>query len=105
MQLSCNACVNYVTVRAAGTGEYEVKAGINLCLLACEIKEFDYVSEVNFTEASAGRKKQIVCYFVKEGEGLFDICRRYKVKQEDIYRWNPELSLGNGSRVYLYTAR
>lgn len=96
--------VDYAQVRPSGGGEYEVKAGVNLNCMVCIMKEMDYITDVSFEEAQGKRKKQITCYYVKEGESLFDIGRKYRVKQEDIHKWNSDISLRNGSRIYMYTA-
>ncbi|MGN0164806.1 MAG: LysM peptidoglycan-binding domain-containing protein, partial [Lachnospiraceae bacterium] len=85
-------------------GEYEVKAGVNLKCMLCIMKEMEYITDVDFEEQQGKRRKQITCYYVKEGDTLFDIGRKYRVKQEDILKWNSDVSLKNGSRIYMYTA-
>lgn len=96
--------VDYAQVRQSGGGEYEVKAGINLNCMLCIMKEMEYITGVNFEESSGKKKKQITCYFVKDGETLFDIGRKYRVKQDDIMKWNSDINLKSGSRIYMYTA-
>lgn len=96
--------VDYAQVRAGVGGEYEVKVGINLNCMLCIMKEIEYATDVSFEETRGKRKKQITCYYVKDGESLFDIGRKYRVKQEDIHKWNSEISLKTGSRIYMYTA-
>lgn len=107
LNVRCNVTgtVGYAQVRQIGTGEYEVKAGVSLNCMLCIMKEMDYVTDVEFEETQGKCKKQIVCYYVKDGETLFDIGRKYSVKQDDIMRWNPELNLRSGGRVYMYTQK
>lgn len=101
---SVYGAVDYAQVRQSGTGEYEVKAGINLSCMISTMKEMEYITHVDFEEFQGKKKKQIVCCYVKENDTLFDIGRKYRVKQDDIMRWNTDISLKKGSRIYMYTA-
>lgn len=101
---SVYGAVDYAQVRQSGNGEFEVKAAINLSCLLSTTKEMEYITNVDFEESQGKKKKQIVCYYVKEDDTLFDIGRKYRVKQEDIMRWNTDISLKKGSRIYMYTS-
>lgn len=101
---SVYAAVDYAQVRQSGGGEFEIKAGISINCLFSVMKDMEYITRVDYEESQCKKKKQIVCCYVKENETLFDIGRRYRVRQEDIMRWNSDISLKNGSRIYMYTA-
>ena len=66
--------------------------------------EGDFISGASFEEGSVCNKKHITCYFVKEGDTLFSIGKKYKVTPKELEAGNPDLSLKPGSTLYMYTS-
>ncbi len=95
--------VESISVKAMTQGEYEVKASINLKVMRLVMKKSEFISEVKMNKEYERRRKQIVCYYVREGDTIFSIGRKYGVKQDDIMKWNTDINLKQGARIYMYT--
>lgn len=95
--------VEHISVKAAAQGEYEVKASVNLNLMRLVMRKGEFISDVRMNAEYERRRKQIVCYYVREGDTIFSIGRKYGVKQDDIMKWNTDISLKQGARIYMYT--
>lgn len=95
--------VEHINVKAAVQGEYEVRASVNFNLMRLRIQKNEFITDVRMNAEYERKRKQLVCYYVREGDTVFSIGRRYKVKQDDIMKWNTDISLKQGARIYMYT--
>ncbi|MDD6101892.1 MAG: DUF3794 domain-containing protein [Clostridiales bacterium] len=84
--------------------EITAKLELSILILTKKMYEGDFISGASFEEGSVCNKKHITCYFVKEGDTLFSIGKKYKVTPKELEAGNPDLSLKPGSTLYMYTS-
>jgi hypothetical protein len=83
----------HISYSLNGAGEVEIRAALEISFEAREEKELDTVCEISKGEAS--KSAELVIFFAKDGETLWDIGKRFRVSQEEIVELN-RLDSDNG---------
>lgn len=86
-------------------GEIEGRADVKINYMVTADSENSFITDIEFNPCCGKCKKQITCYYIKDGDTLFSIGRHFKVRQSDMEKWNPDLSLIPGRKLYMYTCR
>ncbi|MDY3929902.1 MAG: DUF3794 domain-containing protein [Clostridia bacterium] len=82
MTFDAEAGVEYLSYNLNAAGEIELRCTLEQNIKITKKEKINIISEANTCERQ--EKKDIVIYFVKKGDSLWKIAKRYAVKTEDI---------------------